>query len=63
MIFRTGSVLIVGNCNSSILKVIYNYLKNILGEEYQNIFITNNTTKKKKSVKKVRKKKLLFTIK
>ena len=62
MIFRTGSVLIVGNCNSSILKVIYNYLKTILGEEYQNIFITNNTTKKKKSVKKVRKKKLLFTV-
>ena len=62
MIFRTGSVLIVGNCNSSILKVIYKYLKTILGEEYQNIFITNNTTKKKKSVKKVRKKKLLFTV-
>ena len=62
MIFRTGSVLIVGNCNSNILKVIYEFLKNILGEEYNNIFITNNISKKKKSIKKVRKKKLLFTI-
>ena len=27
MIFRTGSVLIVGNCDENILNIIYNYLK------------------------------------
>ena len=28
MIFRTGSVLIVGNCDENILHIIYQYLKN-----------------------------------
>ena len=38
MIFRTGSVLIVGHANEDILNVIYNFLKNILIEEYYEIF-------------------------
>ena len=63
MIFRTGSVLIVGNCTKNILKIIYLFLKKILVQEYPNIFIKNNTTKKKISVKKIRKKTILFTIK
>lgn len=62
MIFRTGSVLIVGNCNSFVLHIIYEFLKKLLFQEYKNIYIKNNTTKKKKAVKKVRKKTLLFTI-
>ena len=50
MIFRTGSVLIVGNCNKQLLIIIYNFLKNILSEEYKNICTANNLniTKKKK---------------
>tara|TARA_B100001093_G_scaffold517775_1_gene600360 strand:- start:7778 stop:8893 length:1116 start_codon:yes stop_codon:yes gene_type:complete len=63
MIFRTGSVLIVGNCNSYILNIIYNFLKEVLKHEYQNIYIKNNTTKKKQTVKKIRKKTILFTVK
>ena len=35
MIFRTGSVLIVGKCDEYILLVIYNFLKDILTNEYK----------------------------
>ena len=62
MIFRTGSVLIVGNCNSDILKIIYKYLKTILQDEFNEISIDNNEPLKKKPKKKVKKKVLLFTI-
>ena len=37
MIFRTGSVLIVGKCDENVLMIIYNYLKIILNNEYSNI--------------------------
>ena len=62
MVFRTGSVLIVGNCDKNILNIIYSYLKNILYNEYDEICIENNNTPKKKAVKKIRKKTILFTI-
>jgi hypothetical protein len=34
MIFRTGSILIVGKCNESILMNIYRFIKNILEAEF-----------------------------
>jgi TATA-box binding protein (TBP) (component of TFIID and TFIIIB) len=37
MIFRTGSVLIVGRCDENVLLIIYDYLKIILHNEYKNI--------------------------
>lgn len=37
MIFRTGSVLIVGRCDENVLLIIYEFLKNILTNEYKNI--------------------------
>jgi TATA-box binding protein (TBP) (component of TFIID and TFIIIB) len=37
MIFRTGSVLIVGKCDENVLISIYEFLKNILMTEYKNI--------------------------
>jgi len=37
MIFRTGSVLIVGKCTESVLFVIYDFLKTVLEREYENI--------------------------
>ena len=49
MIFRTGSVLIVGKCDEVILYKSYNYIKKILHDEYNNIVIKNdelNNTKK-----------------
>jgi len=41
MIFRTGSVLIVGRCDENVLMIIYEFLKNILHDEYKNIFQKN----------------------
>ena len=37
MIFRTGSVLIVGKCDENLLMNIYEFLKIILNNEYKNI--------------------------
>ena len=37
MIFRTGSILIVGKCNEAILYKIYDFIKNILATEYYNV--------------------------
>lgn len=37
MIFRTGSVLIVGNCEENVLHIVYDYLKIILNNEYKKI--------------------------
>ena len=56
MIFRTGSVLIVGKCDEHILYDIYNFIKKILQDEYSEI-VTNNINreslvKKKKQVRK-----------
>ena len=58
MVFRTGSILIVGHCNEKQLVVIYDYLKKILIKEYNNIYQktdNDNNNKDKKEVK-VRKK-------
>jgi hypothetical protein len=56
MIFRTGSVLIVGKCEQHILYDIYNFIKKILQDEYSEIVTNNITTeslvKKKKQVRK-----------
>jgi hypothetical protein len=51
MIFRTGSILIVGKCNESILMYIYQFIKHILEDEFHiiqmglvardNIIVTN----------------------
>lgn len=54
MIFRTGSVLIVGHCNISELNVIYEYVKNILIEEYDDIHIKGTPASKKQKTKKKR---------
>ena len=37
MIFRTGSVLIVGKCDENVLITIYEFLKNILTTEFKSI--------------------------
>ena len=62
MIFRTGSVLIVGKCDENILMIIYEFLKNILMSEYKSIcqkhvitsdsFENTNKDKKKKTRRK-----------
>jgi hypothetical protein len=63
MVFRTGSVLIVGKCNESVLSRIYEFVKNILHNEFTNICQFknkhtlneqhNNLQKKRKIRKKI----------
>jgi len=62
MVFRTGSVLIVGKCDESVLHVIYEYLKDLLTKEFSAIMLKLtdvNIVKDKK--KKVRRKKIVTT--
>lgn len=63
MIFRTGSVLIVGKCEESVLYKIYDFIKNILETEYQDIKSINNIetcVPVKTRKRKIRKKTLMF---
>ncbi len=63
MIFRTGSVLIVGKCNEPILLIIYEFLKKLFIDEYLNINqITQEDIKNNNKIKKKRKKILKITV-
>ena len=63
MIFRTGSVLIVGKCPEDILIQIYTFIKNLLETEFINIKDNSNATpnisKTTKTKRKMRKKIIL----
>ena len=56
MIFRTGSVLIVGRCGENVLFCIYNFLKKLLETEYPEIGNQLNILEPKKHNTKLRKK-------
>jgi hypothetical protein len=56
MIFRTGSVLIVGNCNENILQFIFEFIKEILTVEYPIISVINDDPVTKVKKAKLRKK-------
>jgi hypothetical protein len=61
MIFRTGSILIVGNCDEDILQIIYDFIKNILYNEFESVntgLIRDEDKKIKK--KKIRTKQIIF---
>tara|TARA_B100000963_G_scaffold219251_1_gene191197 strand:- start:4904 stop:5965 length:1062 start_codon:yes stop_codon:yes gene_type:complete len=70
MIFRTGSVLIVGKCEIDIIEEVYDYLKQIFRDEYHEISIQdhNDTLKNKKiendkklkTMNKKKKKKIIY---
>jgi hypothetical protein len=70
MIFRTGSVLIVGKCDENILIIIYQFLVTILHEEYKNISQRLPKSKddsvsyldNKNKKKKIRKKNIIVTV-
>lgn len=56
MIFRTGSILIVGKCSEEVLRNIYIYIKDLLYEYYPEIEIPNVEKKEKqRHVKRVKK--------
>lgn len=60
MIFRTGSILIVGKCNENQLYDIYLYVKDILYKEYDNISMAYNIISEKKVSKKKYKYKQIY---
>lgn len=62
MIFRTGSVLIVGKCNDEELYNVYEFIKEILIAEY-NAVSTVYVEKKKKQIVKKRKRKCIYVSK
>ena len=62
MIFRTGSVLIVGKCNETILYNAYNFIVSILSNNYKTIIDTNvNIPEKSPVVKKKKRRTIVFT--
>jgi len=71
MIFRTGSVLIVGKCDENVLLLIYDFLKNIFKNEYVNICQKNSNIDMneisqmkidKDKKKKIRRKNIIISI-
>jgi hypothetical protein len=66
MIFRTGSVLIVGKCTESVLEEIYVFVRNLLESEYDNvgdaIIVPSGEEEEENSKKrKVRKRKIIVS--
>jgi len=65
MIFRTGSVLIVGKCDENVLLIIYEFLKNLLSIEYAQIGQQRTKDElllSKDKKKKIRKKQIIVNI-
>lgn len=56
MIFRTGSCLIIGNCSEVILKFVYEFIKNILKENYHQIMLESEVCIEKPKTVKMKKK-------
>jgi hypothetical protein len=61
MIFRTGSCLIVGNCTEKILRFVFEFIKNILQNEYEKIVSPNEEQTVKIKQTKIRKKKITIS--
>jgi TATA-box binding protein (TBP) (component of TFIID and TFIIIB) len=62
MIFRTGSILIVGKTDEETLYKIYDFIKQLLIDEYYNIAINNDINYNVKKTRKVKKKIILVKI-
>lgn len=56
MIFRTGSCLIVGNCNETILRFVYQFIRTMLQTEYSYIYTPSELQPVKQKQIKIRKK-------
>jgi hypothetical protein len=65
MIFRTGSILIVGMCDENVLFTIYEFLKILLTQEFSKInqkVITSENTPVKDKKKKIRRKNIFIDV-
>ncbi len=60
MIFRTGSILIVGKCEEPTIYYIYEFIKNILTNEFDLISKKINNYKKQSIIKKNKKKTIIL---
>lgn len=58
MLFRTGSCLIVGNCNEEILYFVFNFIKELLKNEYINIRAPSEDLVVKNKINKIKKRKI-----
>jgi len=63
MIFRTGSCLIVGNCDEDVLVFVYEFIKKILYDEYENICVWNEVSTDKVKKTKIRKRTIYISAK
>lgn len=64
MIFRTGSILIVGMCNENVLYIIYEFIKKMLVNEFHNVsqeMVVSSDLAKNKN-KKIRKKQIFISV-
>jgi len=67
MIFRTGSILIVGKCDENVLIIIYEFLKNLLTVEFAGICQSMSSgeslvNKEKDKRRKIRKKQIIVNV-
>lgn len=62
MIFRTGSCLIVGNCTEKILRFVYDFIKQLLYDEFIHISVPGDIEPIKEKKVKLRKKMISVTI-
>jgi len=62
MIFRTGSVLIVGKGEEELLIYIYNFIKQIIKENYSEIFVSSRENNKVNNKKEIKRKMKYFHI-
>ena len=60
MIFRTGSILVVGKCEDNVIYYIHNFIKIILENEFSLISKCVNNIKKDITIKKNKKKTIIF---
>ena len=60
MIFRTRSCLIVGNCNPTIIHFVFDFIMNILTNEYMSIVLPSDE-KNLKKIKKIKKRNISVT--
>ena len=66
MVFRTGSVLIVGKCEKHVLIHVYNFIKDILEKNYSEIFqecpniIQEKSNNKENNKRKIKKKIVVY---
>lgn len=60
MIFRTGSILIVGRCENESILDVYTFLKTLLNNEYSNVCEKYKVEVKNKDKKKITKTKTIF---